>query len=361
MSSSASSVSSQSFGSTAAGQPVRLFTLAGSGGLKAVISDYGGTIVSLFAPDRTGAVADVALGFSSLREYETQSPYFGCLIGRVGNRIGGGKFTLDGKTYTLALNNEPNGIPCHLHGGKRGFDKVVWTAEPTQRDGNPALRLRYRSIDGEEGYPGNLDVEVVYSVTGDNGLRIDYSATTDQATPVNLTNHNYFNLAGEGQGTILDHEVTIHASQITPVTKGLIPTGVLKSVAGTPLDFRQSHRVGERIDAPDEQLKFAGGYDHNFVLDGKTGELRVAATARDPKSGRVLEVLTTEPGVQFYSGNFLDGKSVGKNGKPHSYRSGFCLETQHFPDSVNHPNFPSIILRPGQAYRTTTVYRLSLG
>ena len=354
---SAASLPVQSFGILADGRPVHLYTLENKTGLKAVISDWGGTLVSLHVPDARGRSADVVLGFNTLEDYQTKSPYFGCIVGRVGNRIAHGKFTLDGKTYTLATNDEPGGIPCHLHGGLRGFDKVRWTAEPTTRDGLPALLLRYTSVDGEEGYPGNLKVEVLYAVTAENGLRIDYMATTDQATPVNLTNHSYFNLRGEGEGSILDHELTLYASRITAVDRGLIPTGELTPVAGTALDFRQTHRIGERIDAADEQLKFGGGYDHNFVVDHANGELRVAAKVREPVTGRIMEVLTTEPGIQFYSGNFLTGNGVGKSGRPHDYRTGFALETQHFPDSVNQSGFPSTILRPGETYRSTTVYR----
>jgi aldose 1-epimerase len=349
----------RAFGKMSDGRPVHLYTLKNASGLIAEISDYGGIVVSLRVPDRSGHSADVALGFNTLAEYQEKSPYFGAIIGRVGNRIAHGKFSLDGKTYTLVTNNNPGGMPCQLHGGIKGFDKVLWAADSAQRDGEPALRLRYLSVDGEEGYPGNLQVEVVYSVTKDNGLRIDYTATTDRATPVNLTNHSYFNLRGEGEGTILDHELTLHASRYTPVNAGLIPTGELAPVAGTPLDFTQPHKIGERIGAANEQLKRGLGYDHNFVIDGANGELRSAAVVHEPTTGRVMEVLTTEPGIQFYSGNFLDGKSNGKSGRPHAYRTGFALETQHFPDSVNQPNFPSIILRPGQTYRTTTLYRFS--
>jgi aldose 1-epimerase len=349
----------QSFGTLADGRPVHLYTLENRTGLKAVISDYGGTVVSLRVPDRAGQSADVVLGFNSLAEYQTKSPYFGSLVGRVGNRIAHGKFSLDGKVYTLAKNDAPSGIPCHLHGGMRGFDKVLWTAEQIRREDLPALRLRYRSADGEEGYPGNLDVVVVYSLTADNGLRIDYSATTDQATPVNLTNHSYFNLRGEGQGTILDHELTIHAARFTPVDAGLIPTGEFAPVAGTPFDFTQPHAIGERIDAADQQLKFGIGYDHNYVLDRADGKLRVVATLREPGTGRTMDVLTTEPGMQFYSGNQLNGKALGKSGRPYTRRTGFALETQHHPDSVNQPNFPTTILRPGETYRSTTIYRFS--
>ncbi|MEO7599876.1 MAG: aldose epimerase family protein [Opitutus sp.] len=359
MSLSADSLPVENFGKMADGRAVHLYTLQNQSGFKAVISEYGGTVVSLFAPDRTGKLADVALGFNSLEDYFTKSPYFGCIVGRVGNRIAGATFTLEGKTYTLAANNTPGGIPCQLHGGLRGFDKVLWDAEPTTREDQPALRLRYTSKDGEEGYPGNLAVEVLYSISKDNELRIDYTATTDRPTPVNLTNHSYFNLRGEGDGTILDHEITLQAAKMTPVNAGLIPTGELTTVAGTPFDFTRAHRIGERIEADDPQIKFGLGYDHNFVIDGVAGELRTAAVVGEPTSGRTLEVLTTEPGVQFYSGNFLDGTGVGKSGRRYDYRTGFALETQHFPDSVNQPGFPSTILRPGATYRSTTIYRFS--
>jgi aldose 1-epimerase len=359
VSSSAETLPAQSFGALPDGRPVHLYTLENKTGLRAVISNYGGTVVSLHVPDRSGHSADVVLGFNSLEEYQTKSPYFGCLIGRFGNRIANGKFSLDGKEYTLATNNSPGNIPCHLHGGTRGFDKVLWKAEPFSRDGLPALRLKYRSADGEEGYPGNLDVEVIYAVTADNGLRIEYTATTDKPTPVNLTNHSYFNLRGEGQGTILDHELTLHAARFTPVNEGLIPTGELAPVAGTPFDFTKPHVIAARIGGTDQQLKYGIGYDHNFVIDGRSGELRTAATVYEPVSGRVMDVLTTEPGIQFYSGNYLNGRLVGKSGQAYAYRSGFALETQHYPDSVNQPNFPSTILRPGQTYRTTTIYRFS--
>lgn len=349
----------RSFGQLADGRPTQLFTLENEHGFRADISDYGGTVVNLLVPDRDGALADVSLGFANAAEYAAHSPYFGALIGRVGNRIAHGRFTLDGLTYTLATNNDPGGIPCHLHGGMVGFDKVLWEARPMVADGNPALVLRYVSRDGEEGYPGELTVEVTYTVTQENELRLDYRATTTKATPINLTNHTYFNLKGEGAGTILDHVLTIHASRTTPVDAGLIPTGEIVPVTGTPLDFTSPHMIGERVDSPDEQMRFGGGYDHNWVIDRRDDSLFLTATVLEPESGRVMDILTTEPGLQFYSGNFLDGTLTGKSGKKYLYRGGFCLETQHFPDSINHPNFPSAILRPGETLRSTTIYRFS--
>ncbi len=345
------------FGKTPAGQEAHLFTLANPDGTKVEITNFGGAVVRWWTPDRRGELADIVLGFDSFEKYAGAPAYFGTLIGRFGNRIAHGAFTLDGKTYTLAKNNQPGGIPCHLHGGLRGFNKVLWTAEPLTTLLGPALRLRYRSADGEEGYPGNLDVEVTYTLTRELELRLDYMATTDRPTPINLTNHTFFNLAGEGIDNVLGHVLTLNASRFTPVNAGLIPTGELAAVAGTPFDFRTPHAIGERIDAAHEQLRFAGGYDHNFVLDARPGELALAATAFEPRSGRLLEARTTEPGVQFYSGNFLNGSLVGKHGHAYARRSGFCLETQHFPDSPNQPSFPSTILRPGATYRSTTVYR----
>ncbi len=348
------------FGTLPDGRPVHLHTLQNSAGFRAEISDYGGTVVRLFAPDRHGRLADVVLGRDSLADYRAHSPYLGCLVGRVGNRIARGAFSLEGRAYALATNNAPGGIPCHLHGGRIGFDKVLWRAERHATPLGPALTLRYRSPDGEEGYPGNLDVTVTYTVTADHALRIDYTATTDRATPVSLTNHSYFNLAGEGEGTILDHELTIAAERFTPVDAGLIPTGELTPVAGTPFDFRQPRRIGERIDEPDPQLRFAGGYDHNYVLaPAPDGSPTFAAAVYSARSGRVLEVFTTEPGMQFYSGNFLKGSFAGKNGHVYPHRAGLCLETQHFPDSVNRPAFPSTILVPGTTLRSTTLYRFS--
>lgn len=348
---------SHSFGKTPDGRTAQLFTLQNDRGFRAEISDYGGTIVRLFAPDRRGRLADVVLGFDSLEEYVARSPYFGCIVGRVGNRIAGGKFPLDGREHTLACNNSPGGLPCSLHGGLHGFDKVLWAATPLALPAGSALRLDYRSADGEEGYPGNLDVTVTYTVTADDALRIEYTATTDRATPVNLTNHSYFNLAGAGSGSALDHIVTLHARTYTPVNAGLIPLGHVVPVEGTPLDFTTPHAIGKRIGSAHEQLRLASGYDHNFVINRRGPGLAHAATVEDPVSGRWLEIHTTEPGVQFYTGNFLDGSFAGKDGHVYQRRDGFCLETQHFPDSPNQPEFPSVILRPGAPLRSTTIFQ----
>jgi aldose 1-epimerase len=356
---SAAGIEQKPFGKLPDGREVTLYTLTGSHGFAVEVMNYGATIVSIRTPDRAGKVADVALGFSNLRDYLEKSPFFGAVVGRFANRIAHAKFTLDGKEYALAANNTPGGMPCSLHGGNVGFDKVLWQAETSQVDGRPALRLSYLSKDGEEGFPGNLKVLVVYSIGKDNGLRIDYEATTDAPTIVNLSNHSYFNLKGEGEGDILGHVLTFHAKHYTPVDQGLIPTGEIASVKGTPFDFTKPHRIGERVEASDEQLKYGGGYDHNWVLDRKGNGLELAATVYEPTSGRVMEILTTEPGLQFYSGNFLDGKIVGKSGKPYVHRSSVVLETQHYPDSINHPNFPSAILRPGKTFRSSTVFRFS--
>ena len=352
-------VASQPFGQLEDGRQVTLYTLQAPSGLRAEILDLGGVVMRLLVPDRDGKLSDVVLGFNRAAPYGKPSPFFGALIGRFANRIADGKFTLDGKTYTLPTNNSPGGKPCTLHGGNLGFDKVFWQAQPSQRDGFPALKLRYVSRDGDEGFPGTLTVEVTYSLTKDNALRVDYQATTDKPTPVNLTNHAYFNLRGEGDGTVLDHELTIHASRYTPVDAGLIPTGDLAPVAGTPFDFTSAHAIGERIGAKHPQLEFGLGYDHNFVLDRTDDALMTAATVYEPTTGRVLDVLTTEPGLQVYSGNFLDGGIRGKSGRPYLYRGAIVLETQHFPDSVHHPEFPNTILRPGETYWSTTVYRFS--
>lgn len=339
------------------GREVRLFTLTNAHGMTVKVSTYGAIIQSLTAPDRAGRFADVVLGYNTVAEYVKDTPYFGAIVGRYGNRIANGKFTLDGAEYTLATNNVPGGMPCSLHGGIKGFDKVVWDAVPVRAKDKSGVRLHYLSKDGEEGFPGNLDITVTYWLTAENDLEIDYLAATDKATPVNVTQHSYFNLKGEGNGDILGHELLIAADKFTPVTQGLIPTGQLRPVKGTPFDFTAPHRIGERIGDEDEQLTFGGGYDHNWVLNAPGGAMALAARVHEPESGRVLEVWTREPGLQFYCGNFLDGHLVGKSGKPYPYRSGFCLETQHYPDSPNQPGFPSCILRPGQKYQTRTVFK----
>lgn len=357
--SAAAPIEQRPFGELADGRIVTLYTLTGPQGLVVGVMDYGATIVSIRTPDRTGKVGDVALGFSDVQGYVRSAAFFGSVVGRVANRIAGARFTLDGQTYALAANNSPGGVPCSLHGGNVGFDKVLWKAEPCEIAGLPALRLAYLSQDGEEGFPGNLQVRLTYSMTPDNGLRIDYEAVTDRATPVNLSNHSYFNLKGEGEGDVLEHELTLHAGHFTPVDKGLIPTGEISPVADTPFDFTSPHRIGERLAVADGQLAFGGGYDHNWVLDREDRGLELAATVHEPASGRVLEVLTTEPGLQFYCGNFLDGTFRGKAGKPYVFRGAFVLEPQHFPDSVNQPAFPGIILRPGGRYESSTVFRFS--
>ena len=344
------------YGTTPAGEAVELFTFTRASAPGVSVTNLGGHIVEILAPDRQGKLADVTLGYKDFAGYLADTSYFGSLVGRYANRIAKGRFTLDGKTYTLATNNGPNS----LHGGPTGFQKRVWSAKVVSGPDGDALELTYVSRDGEEGYPGTLTAKVVYSLRADGGLVIDYEATTDAPTVVNLTNHAYFNLAGEGEGTILGHEMQIEADATTPVDPTLIPTGEKWTVEGTPFDFRKPVAIGARIDAADEQLKAGGGYDHNYVLRGKAGELRPAARVVEPKSGRVLEMLTTEPGVQFYSGNFLDGSVTGKSGKPYVRRGAFCLEAQHFPDSPNEPSFPSVVLRPGETYRQTTVYRFSV-
>jgi aldose 1-epimerase len=315
---------------------------------------YGGIITSLKVPDGTGAFADVVHGFDTLEGYLKEHPYFGAIVGRYGNRIARGQFTLNGQMYKLATNNGPN----HLHGGVKGFDKMVWKAEPLSNGRGVAFARR--SPDGEEGYPGNLDVRVSYTLTDANELDIRYEATTDRATPLNLTQHTYFNLAGHDSGDILGHELTLNADRYTPVDSNLIPTGELTPVAGTPFDFRKATPVGARIDEQHPQLEYGRGYDHNWVLNRKGEGLQMAARLSDPKSGRMMEITTTQPGIQFYTGNFLDGTTIGKGGTAYEHRSGLCLETQHFPDSPNKPNFPSTILRPGETYRTRTVFRFGV-
>jgi aldose 1-epimerase len=346
------------FGTTNAGVAVDLVTLTGPSGIEVDISTWGGIVTRLLVPDRDGKLTDVVLGHERLEPYLAGTPYFGAIVGRYANRIAKGRFSLDGREYPLAVNNGPN----HLHGGIRGFDKVVWTADPYVGEAESGVVLSYTSADGEEGYPGNLDAKVTYALTAGGDLRIAYEATTDAPTIVNLTHHGYWNLAGHDSGDILDHELMIRAGRFTPVDETLIPTGELRSVEGTPFDFRMPYAIGARIEAENEQLQYGGGYDHNFVIDGWSGDgaLRPAAVLRDPESGRRMEVLTTEPGLQFYSGNFLDGSDVGKAGAVYDYRTGLCLETQHYPDSPNQPAFPSTVLRPGETYRSTTVYRFSV-
>ena len=345
----------EAFGKTPAGTAVDLYTLTNAKGVEARIITYGGIVVSLKVPDRNRKFDDVVLGYDNLEGYIKNNPYFGALIGRYGNRIAKGKFTLNGVEYTLAKNNGEN----HLHGGIKGFDKVVWKASQVRGKNGAALQLTYLSKDGEEGYPGNLSVTAIYTLTDNNEVRIDYSATTDKDTILNLTNHSYFNLAGPGTTSILGHEVMINADRFTPVDKTLIPTGELRSVRGTPMDFTKPTTIGARIEQQDEQLIFGMGYDHNWVLNNSNGQLGLAARVYEPTTGRVMEVYTTEPGMQFYTGNFLDGTITGKGGKVYHRRYGFCMETQHFPDSPNKPNFPSVVLKPGQKYTQTTIYKFS--
>jgi len=340
------------FGDLPDGTPVDAYTLRNAWGLEARIMTYGAILVSLKVPDRDGVLADVNLGFDTLGGYLGTHPYFGAIIGRYGNRIAKARFMIDGVEYRLAANNNEN----NLHGGVKGFDKVVWKAEPLRSAEGAGLKLSYLSRDGEEGFPGNLAVTVIYTLTKADELRIDYEASTDKRTPVNLTNHAYWNLEGEGRGDILGHVLRLEADRITAVgsAANLIPTGEILPVAGTPFDFRTPHAIGERI------AQVEGGYDHNFVLRSGGGSLALAAQVEEPGSGRIMEIWTDQPGIQLYTGNFLDGTVVGKGGKAYQKHYGFCLETQHFPDSPNHPNFPSTILEPGQTYRTTTVHKFSV-
>lgn len=344
----------QAFGSTGAAETVDLYTLSNTKGMEVKISTYGGAVVSLKVPDKSGKTADVVLGFDSLSGYQKPNPYFGAIIGRYGNRIAKGAFTLDGVTFKLAVNDGAN----HLHGGIRGFDKVLWSAKEMPTPDGVRLDVTYTSKDGEEGYPGELNTTVSYILLGGkNELRIVYEAVTTKPTVINLTNHSYFNLAGQGEGDILNHSVMIFADRFTPVDAGLIPTGELKPVAGTPFDFRTPHTIGERIEAKDPQIDAGKGYDHNFVLNKHAGDLELVARVTEPSTGRAMEVLTTEPGLQFYTGNFLDGTITGKNGKVYGRRAAFCMETQHFPNSPNQPSFPSTTLRLTERYRSTTAYR----
>lgn len=348
-------VRKQAFGKTADGKPVDLFTLTNSKGMEVRAMTYGGIIVSIRVPDKNGKMADVVLGHDDLDGYLVNPPYFGAIVGRYANRIANGTFTLDGKTYTLAKNDGPN----TLHGGLIGFNKVIWEAREIHDAKGPGVSFSYLSRDGEEGFPGNLKVKVTYTLTGDNQLIVDYEASTDKATPLNISQHSYFDLAGEGSGDILGHELMLNADHFTPVNKTLIPTGEIRSVHGTPLDFTKPTAIGARINNNYEQLIVGHGYDHNFVINRKGDGLTLAARVREPNSGRVLEVYTTQPAVQFYSGNFLDGTITGKHGHVYKARYGFCLETQHYPDSPNHPDFPSTIVRPGKTFHSQTVFKFS--
>ena len=345
----------QGFGQTADGRQIDLFTLTNAGGMEVKITSYGATVVSLVVPDRNGTPADVVLGYDALEDYITGVYYFGCVVGRYANRIAGGKFTLHGREYRLAANEAGN----HLHGGLRGFDKVVWQARVFEDDSEMSLILSYLSPDGEEGYPGNLACTVSYTLCAANELKINYRAIADAPTIVNLTNHAYFNLGGAGSGDILNHELMINADRFTPVDDRLIPTGEMKSVQGTPFDFTRPTAIGARIDHDDGQLIIGKGYDHNWILNKEADGPCLAARAFERSSGRTLEVYTTQPGLQFYSGNFLDNRTAAKAGQVYKHRGGFCLETQHFPDSPNRPDFPSTVLGPGSKYKHTTIFKFS--
>ncbi|MBN1408807.1 MAG: galactose mutarotase [Calditrichaceae bacterium] len=339
------------------GRDVEIYTITNPGKAEMKVTTYGGIITSFKLPDKNGILSDVVLGYDNLDGYVKNNPYFGATIGRYGNRIGNAKFTLDGNEYSLAHNDGPNS----LHGGVKGFDKVVWNAQPFSGSDSAGLILKYLSKDGEEGFPGNLDVTVTYTLTKDNTFRIDYQAATDKPTICNLTNHTYWNFKDAGKSDILQHELMLNASNYTPVDKTLIPTGVIEPVKDTPMDFTAAHAIGDNINADYEQLKIAGGYDHNWKLDNPANvKMNLAATVYEPTTGRFMEILTEEPGIQFYSGNFLDGSITGKNGDVYKFRSGFCLETQHYPDSPNKPEFPSVVLRPGEVYKTTTIHKFSI-
>lgn len=336
---------------------VELYTITNPGKAEMKVTTFGGIITSFKLPDKNGTLSDVVLGYDNLDGYIKNTTYFGATIGRYGNRIGNAKFTLDGTEYNLAHNNGPN----NLHGGFKGFNKVIWTAQPFSGSDSAGLILKYLSKDGEEGFPGNLDVTVTFTLTKDNTFRIDYLATTDKPTVCNLTNHTYWNFKDAGKTDILQHELMLNASNFTPVDKALIPTGVIEPVKDTPMDFTTAHAIGDNINADYEQLKIAGGYDHNWVLDNPEDvKMNLAATVYEPTTGRFMEILTEEPGIQFYSGNFLDGSITGKYGDVYKFRSGFCLETQHYPDSPNKPEFPSVVLRPGETYKTTTIHKFSI-
>ena len=341
------------FGVTDAGDSISVFTITSSSGMKAKIINYGAIITALETPDKAGQIGDIVLGYDNLPDYVANTTYFGAVVGRYGNRIREGKFELNGQEYQLTVNDGKN----HLHGGKKGFNKVVWTPTIVQKQDTAGVALFYSSPDGEEGYPGTFNLTVTYLITTNNELIVDYKGVTDKPTIVNPTHHSYFNLAGQGNGTILDHQLQLFADHFTPVDNTLIPTGEIRSVDGTPFDFRTPTAIGARINADNEQIKFGFGYDHNWVLNKQPGTLSLAARVTESTTGRVMEVYTTEPGIQFYAGNFLDGTITGKEGKVYPYRSGFCLEAQHYPDSPNEPSFPSVVLNPGETYTQTTIYK----
>jgi len=349
-------ITKKSFGKLPDGSEVVQYTVTNKNGVEMNVINYGAIITSLKTPDKNGVMGDIVLGFDSIGGYLNGSPFFGAVVGRYGNRIAKGKFKLDGKEYTLAVNNPPNS----LHGGVKGFDKVIWNVEEISVPEGPALKLTYLSKDMEEGFPGNLQAEVIYILDDNNELKFIYRATTDKPTVVNLTQHSYFNLTGNTKRDILDHELTIYSDEMVPVDKGLIPTGKFRKVAGTPFDFTTPHVIGSRINDKDEQLEVGGGYDHCFVLRDSKDSLKHAATVTEPVSGRTLDVYTTEPGVQFYSGNFLQGNLTGKGNVVYQKRFGLCLETEHYPDSPNQPQFPSVVLKPGEVYKTSTVYKFGV-
>lgn len=349
-------ISKQAWGKLPTGEEIDLYTLRNAAGLEATITNFGGRLVTLKVPDRNGKFEDIVLGFDTFDLYAAKNPFFGALAGRYANRIANGEFKLDGQTYTLLKNNGPN----TLHGGAIGFDKKAWHGELITANDGPALQITYLSKDGEEGFPGNLRSAVTYSLTDDNALHIDYAATTDKDTVLNLTNHSYFNLAGHGHGKILDHQLVLNADQFTPVNANLIPTGELRPVDGTPFDFRRATAIGARIDSKDQQMQYGEGYDHNFVIKRSSKDAVLAARVSDGESGRVMEVHTTQPGVQFYSANHLVGEIKGKGGAIYSARCAYCFETQHFPDSPNHPEFPTTELKPGEQFKESTIFRFSV-
>ncbi|MFC2084745.1 aldose epimerase family protein [Bacteroidota bacterium] len=348
-------IKKSSFGKLDDGSEIYLYTMTNKDNSEVQITNYGAAVVAVKVPDKKGIIEDVVLGFEKLEDYVKIRGFYGAIVGRYGNRIGKGKFTLEGKEYFLSVNDGEN----HLHGGIKGFDRVTWRVESFSADKNAKLRLSYLSADGEEGYPGNLKVEVVYTFTSNNELKIEYKIKTDKATVINITNHAYFNLSGNLKENILNHELMLNADYFIPVDNGLIPAGEIKSVKNTPMDFTKSHSIGDRINEENEQLKYGLGYDHNWIVKDEGKDLKLAGTLYEPKSGRFMEIYTTEPGIQFYSGNFMDGSHSGHNGIVYNYRYAMCLETQHYPDSPNHNNFPSTVLKPGEIYESTTIYKFS--